>query len=106
MFVHYEQKAVTLTSNSYGHTNGRRGRQADHGRRRRGRAPGARTDLPPARARHHAHAYLALTAEDFWEVGASGRVYDRGPTLRVTLWRRDEDGCKIVYHQRTLIQDA
>lgn len=95
-------------------------------------------------------AYLAQTAEDFWEVGASGRVYGRGGvveglvrrgkvpgdehwklsdaqcrqlgpdtyaltyqldqggrlTRRVTLWRRDPDGWKILYHQGTLIQEA
>ena len=94
-------------------------------------------------------AYLLQTAEDFWEVGASGRVYDRldvvealvrrgkvpgdehwvlsearcrqlGPetyaltyrldqagrlTRRLTLWRRDADGWKILYHQGTIIQE-
>lgn len=94
-------------------------------------------------------AYLAQTAADYWEVGASGRIYDRdgvveglvrrgkvpgdehwvvsdtlcrqlGPdtyaltyrldqagrfTRRLTLWRRDPDGWKILYHQGTLIQD-
>jgi hypothetical protein len=93
-------------------------------------------------------AYLAQTAEDFWEVGASGRTYDRdgvieelvrrgrvpgherwvvsdeqcrhlGPetyaltyrldqagrlTRRLTLWRRDPDGWKVLYHQGTIIQ--
>jgi hypothetical protein len=95
-------------------------------------------------------AYLAQTAEDFWEVGASGRTYDRahvveslirrgkvpgdehwvisdarcrqlGPdtfaltyrldqagrlTRRLTLWRRDRDGWKALYHQGTLIQES
>jgi hypothetical protein len=94
-------------------------------------------------------AYLAQTAEDFWEVGASGRIYDRldvvealvrrgkvpgdehwvlsdarcrqlGPetyaltyrldqagrlTRRLTLWRRDAGGWKILYHQGTMIQE-
>lgn len=94
-------------------------------------------------------AYIAQTAEDFWEVGASGRVYDRdgvieglvrrgkvegaehwavsdarcrqlGPdtyaltyqldqkgrlTRRLTLWRRDADGWKVLYHQGTIIQE-
>jgi hypothetical protein len=94
-------------------------------------------------------AYLAQTADDYWEVGASGRVYERdfvidelvrrgkvpgdenwtvsetecrqlGPdtyaltyrlneagrlTRRLTLWRRDPDGWKILYHQGTVIQD-
>jgi hypothetical protein len=93
--------------------------------------------------------YLAQTAEDYWEVVASGRVYDRehviealvrrgkvpgdehwvvsdarcrqlGPhtyaltyrldqagrlTRRLTLWRRDPEGWKILYHQGTIIQD-
>lgn len=92
--------------------------------------------------------YLAMTAEDYWEVGASGRVYDREfvvqslvargkvpgdedwvvsdarirrladdtyaityqldqvgrLTRRLTLWREDGDGWKILYHQGTLIQ--
>jgi len=95
-------------------------------------------------------AYLAQTAEDFWEVGASGRVYSRdgvidglvrrgkvagdeqwtvsdaqcrrlGPdtyaltyqldqagrlTRRLTLWRCDPAGWKILYHQGTIIRDA
>ena len=94
--------------------------------------------------------YLAQTAEDYWEVGASGRVYDRAGvieglvergkvpgdeqwlvsdpalrrladntyaltyrldqagrlTRRLTLWRRDPDGWKILYHQGTVIQDT
>lgn len=94
--------------------------------------------------------YLAMTAEDYWEVGASGRVYSRGGVIdgltargkvpgderwlvtdaavrrladdtyvftyqldqngrlsrRVTIWRRDPDGWRILYHQGTLIQDA
>jgi hypothetical protein len=94
--------------------------------------------------------YLAQTSEDFWEVGASGSVYDREHvvsslvqrgkvpgdeswvisdvrcrqlgdatyaltyrldqdgrlTRRVTLWRRDDDGWKVLYHQGTVIQDA
>lgn len=94
-------------------------------------------------------AYLAQTAEDFWEVGASGRLYDRdvvideltrrgkvpgdehwvvsearcrplGPdtyaltyrldqagrmTRRLTLWRRERDGWKILYHQGTLVEE-
>jgi hypothetical protein len=93
--------------------------------------------------------YAAQTADDFWEVGASGRVYEldyvldrlveRGKvagdedwvisdvrcrnlgtstyaltyrldqagrlTRRLTLWRREPDGWKALYHQGTLIQD-
>ena len=92
--------------------------------------------------------YLAQTDEDFWEVGASGQVYDRNHvidalirrgevvgdedwvitgarcrplgggvyaltyeldqdgrrTRRITLWARNPDGWKILYHQGTLIQ--
>ena len=95
-------------------------------------------------------AYLAQTAEDYWEVGASGRIYDRsgvveglvrrgkvpgdehwvvsdtqvrqlGPdtyaltyqldqsgrlTRRLTLWRRDPAGWKILYHQGTIVREA
>jgi hypothetical protein len=92
-----------------------------------------------------------MTAEDFWETGASGRRYDRafvldelerrhapgpsedawrtedfrgralgastwlltytlhqGPRVsrRMTLWRRDADGWRALYHQGTLVQDA
>jgi hypothetical protein len=94
--------------------------------------------------------YLAMTADDYWEVGASGRVYDRDGvvnglvqrgkvpgdehwtvsdaqvrqlsgdtyaftyqldqagrlTRRLTLWREDSDGWKILYHQGTIIRDA
>ena|SRR5271154_3810311 len=94
--------------------------------------------------------YLAQTAEDYWEVGASGRVYDRDDvvwslmkrdkvmgeehwvisdvklrqlaantyaltyqldqagrlTRRLTLWRRDPDGWRVLYHQGTIVQDA
>jgi hypothetical protein len=94
--------------------------------------------------------YLAMTADDYWEVGASGRIYDRDGvvrglvargkvpgdedwivsdvrvrrlshdtyaityqldqagrmTRRLTLWRKDPDGWKILYHQGTLIQDS
>jgi hypothetical protein len=94
-------------------------------------------------------ACLAQTADDFWEVGASGRIYERdfvidevvrrgkvagdenwtvseaqcrqlGPetyaltykldessrlTRRLTLWRRDPDGWKILYHQGTVVQE-
>jgi hypothetical protein len=90
-----------------------------------------------------------ITAEEFWEVGASGRRYSRefvlevieergvtppgddwemsdvrcqeiaadnflftytlaqGPriTRRATIWRRTEEGWKIVYHQGTLVED-
>jgi hypothetical protein len=92
--------------------------------------------------------YAAQTAEDYWEVGASGRIYDREGILdglvergkvpgdedwvvsdvrcrelgadtyaftyrldqagrltrRVTIWRREPDGWKALYHQGTLIQ--
>ena len=92
--------------------------------------------------------YLAQTAPDFWEVGASGRVYDREHvigvllargkvagdedwvlsdvrlralatdtyaltylldqagrrTRRLTLWRLDLDGWKVLYHQGTVIE--
>jgi hypothetical protein len=92
--------------------------------------------------------YAAQTTDDFWEVGASGRIYDRehvlealvrrGPgagdddwvvsdvrcrelrhdtfaityrldqagrlTRRLTIWRREPDGLKALYHQGTLIQ--
>jgi len=95
-------------------------------------------------------AYLAQTAEDSWEVGASARVHDRAHVVdtllhrgkvpgdenweisdvrcrpladgrtrspyrldedgrlsrRLTLWHRDPDGWKILYHRGTLIQDA
>lgn len=91
--------------------------------------------------------YAAQTAEDYWEVGASGRIYDREGILdslvergkvpgdenwivsdvrcrdlgantyaftyrldqagrltrRITIWRRESDGWKAVYHQGTLI---
>jgi hypothetical protein len=91
--------------------------------------------------------YLAQTAEDYWEVTASGRLCDGefvidtlvrrgkvpgdedwvlddprvrvlGPdtfaltyrldqagrlTRRLTLWRRDPDGWRILYHQGTII---
>jgi hypothetical protein len=91
--------------------------------------------------------YLRQTADDFWEVGASGRVYSRAEvietlvargnvdgdeqwtvsdaqcrrlsddtyaltyrldqdgrlTRRLTIWRREPDGWKILYHQGTLI---
>jgi hypothetical protein len=94
--------------------------------------------------------YAAQTADDFWEVGASGRVYERDFVLdalvrrgkvpgdehwvisdsrcrqlgertyaltyrldeagrltrRLTLWRRDPDGWKVLYHQGTVIQDS
>jgi len=94
--------------------------------------------------------YLAQTAEDYWEVGASGRVYEREGvvnvlvargkvpgdenwvvsevrlrslaastyaltyrldqagrlTRRLTLWRRDADGWRVLYHQGTVIQDT
>ena len=94
--------------------------------------------------------YTAQTADDYWEVGASGRVYDREFVIhtlasrgkvpgdedwvvsdarcrrlsadtyaftyqldqagrlsrRLTLWRLDPDGWKILYHQGTLIQDV
>lgn len=94
--------------------------------------------------------YLAQTAEDFWEVGASGRVYERDGVIeglvrrgkvpgdehwtvgdarcrrlasdtyaltyrldqagrisrRLTLWRRDRDGWRILYHQGTLVEQA
>ena len=92
-------------------------------------------------------AYLAQTAEDYWEVGASGHIYDRDfvveelvkrgkvtgdehwvisdaqcrqlglgtyaltyrldqagrLTRRLTLWRRDPGGWKILYHQGTIV---
>ncbi len=91
--------------------------------------------------------YLAMTADDYWEVGASGRNYERDHvvrslvargkvpgdedwivsdtrlrrladdtyaftyqldqagrlTRRLTLWREDPDGWKILYHQGTII---
>ena len=94
--------------------------------------------------------HLAMTAEDFWEVGASGRRYSRDHVLdvldgrrgnpqpdpwetsgfhcrrladavylltytlrqgervtrRATIWRRDADGWKIVFHQGTLVVEA
>jgi hypothetical protein len=44
-------------------------------------------------------------ADDFWEVGASGKRYTllQGERLtrRVTLWRRTSAGWKILYHQGT-----
>lgn len=92
--------------------------------------------------------YAAQTDEEYWEVGASGRIYDREGILeglvqrgkvpgdehwvvsdvrcrkldgdtyaftyqldqagrlsrRVTIWRREPDGWKALYHQGTLIQ--
>ena len=94
--------------------------------------------------------HLAMTAEDFWEVGASGNRYSRDYVLdvleerqrtprpdpwetggfhcrqladavylltytlrqggrvtrRTTIWRRDADGWKIVFHQGTLVAEA
>ena len=95
--------------------------------------------------------FEAMTAEDFWEVGASGRSYSRefvletleqrfsAPhadvwetsgfhcqplaesvylltyiliqdrkrvTRRATIWRKYEDGWKILYHQGTIVQDS
>ena len=94
--------------------------------------------------------HRAMTAEDFWEVGASGSRYSREYVLdvlderqrnpqpdpwetsgfhcrrladavylltytlrqgervtrRATVWRRDPDGWKIVYHQGTLVAEA
>ncbi|WP_426662997.1 DUF4440 domain-containing protein [Rhodanobacter aciditrophus] len=94
--------------------------------------------------------HCAMTAEDFWEVGASGLRYSREYVLdvlderqrnpqpdpwetsgfhcrrladavylltytlrqgervtrRATVWRRDPDGWKIVYHQGTLVAEA
>jgi hypothetical protein len=94
--------------------------------------------------------HLAMTAEDFWEVGASGNRYSRNHVLdvlderernpqpdpwetgefhcrqlaeavylltytlhqggrvtrRATIWRRDADGWKIVFHQGTLVAEA
>ena len=94
--------------------------------------------------------HLAMTAEDFWEVGASGNRYSRDYVLdvleerqrnpqpdpwetsefhcrqlaeavylltytlrqgervtrRATIWRRDPDGWKIVFHQGTLVAEA
>lgn len=91
-----------------------------------------------------------MTAEEFWEVGASGRRYSReevldliekrgvtapgedwrmwdfrcqeieadnylltytlaqGPrvTRRSTIWRRTDEGWKIVFHQGTIVEDA
>ncbi|HEX8777779.1 MAG TPA: DUF4440 domain-containing protein [Rhodanobacter sp.] len=93
--------------------------------------------------------HLAMTAEDFWEVGASGRRYNRAYVLdvlderqrdpqpdpwetadfhcrrladavylltytlrqgerltrRATIWRRDPDGWKILYHQGTVVAE-
>ena len=104
-----------------------------------------RPEFGDARADH-----LAMTAEDFWEVGASGKRYSRDHVLdvlderrcdprpdpwetgdfhcrrlaeqvflltyilrqgeritrRATIWRRDPDGWKIVYHQGTLVAEA
>ncbi|MBD8878979.1 MULTISPECIES: nuclear transport factor 2 family protein [Rhodanobacter] len=94
--------------------------------------------------------HLAMTAEDFWEVGASGNRYSREHVLdvlderqrnpqpdpyetgdfhcrqlaeavylltytlrqgervtrRATIWRRDADGWKIVFHQGTVVADT
>lgn len=94
--------------------------------------------------------HLAMTAEDFCEVGASGRRYSREYVLdvlderqrhpqpdpwetgefhcrqladavylltytlrqgervtrRATIWRRDPDGWKIVFHQGTVVAEA
>lgn len=97
----------------------------------------------------HRDDHLAMTAEDFWEVGASGRRYSRDYVLdvlderqrdpqpdpwetadfhcrrladavylltytlhqgqritrRATIWRRDTDGWKILYHQGTVVAE-
>lgn len=94
--------------------------------------------------------HLAMTAEDFWEVGASGSRYGRDYVLdvlderqrdpqpdpwetgefhcrelaeavylltytlrqgervtrRATIWRRDAEGWKIVFHQGTMVAGA
>jgi hypothetical protein len=95
--------------------------------------------------------FEAMTAESFWEVGASGRRYSRefvldtleqrfsAPhddvwetsdfqcqqlgeavylltytliqdrkrvTRRTTIWKKREDGWKILYHQGTIVQDS
>ncbi|MBN8922158.1 MAG: DUF4440 domain-containing protein [Rhodanobacter sp. 68-29] len=94
--------------------------------------------------------HLAMTVEDFREVGASGRRYSREHVLdvlderqrhpqpdpwetgefhcrqladavylltytlrqgervtrRATIWRRDPDGWKIVFHQGTVVTEA
>ncbi len=91
-----------------------------------------------------------MTAEEFWEVGASGKLYAReyvldlieergvtptgddwrtwdfrcqeiaadnylltytlaqGPrvTRRSTVWRRTDEGWKIVFHQGTIVEDG
>lgn len=53
-----------------------------------------RTELGTSR-----EVFEAMTAPDFWEVGASGE----GPrvTRRATVWERVESGWRIVYHQGT-----
>ena len=40
------------------------------------------------------------------EFGTTREDQDGRLTRRLTLWRRDDDGWKIVCHQVTLIQDA
>lgn len=93
--------------------------------------------------------FEALVAPEFWEIGASGRVYTRefalavlrerrvqpyahwlaedyaatfvAPglcllryrliepnrvTLRTTLWRRDADGWRALFHQGTVVGDS
>ncbi|GAB3782607.1 nuclear transport factor 2 family protein [Dyella agri] len=94
--------------------------------------------------------HRAMTVEDFWEVGASGRRYSRDYVLdvlderqrnpqpdpwetgefhcrqladavylltytlrqgervtrRATIWRRDPEGWKIVFHQGTVVADG
>jgi hypothetical protein len=95
--------------------------------------------------------FASMTAESFWEVGASGRRYSRDfvldtlekrfsaphddvwetsgfhcqaiaedvylltytliqdhkrVTRRATIWRKCEDGWKILYHQGTIVQDS
>ena len=90
-----------------------------------------------------------MTAADFWEIGASGKLYERAfvldmleerhkapqvedlqasdfrirelshdtyllhytllqgtrKTRRTTLWKREPEGWKIVFHQGTVVQD-
>jgi hypothetical protein len=45
--------------------------------------------------------YLAMTAEDYWEVGASGRIYDRDSVVHGLVGRGkvagDEDTYAITY---------
>jgi hypothetical protein len=60
--------------------------------------------------------FAAQMSEDFWEVGASGRRYNREFVLetleekgrltrRLTIWRRVAGSWKALYHQGTVVAE-